>query len=55
VRTSRKHHNLLAWQEGMNIVDLTYEITAKFPDSEKFGLISQMQRCAVSIPSNIAD
>ena len=55
MRTSRKHHNLLVWQEGMNIVDLTYEITSKFPDSEKFGLTSQMQRCAVSIPSNIAE
>lgn len=55
MRTIRKHHNLLAWQEGMNIVDLTYQITSQFPDSEKFGLISQMQRCAVSVPSNIAE
>jgi four helix bundle protein len=40
---------------AMNIMDLTYEITSKFSYSEKFGLVSQMQRCAVSVPSNIAE
>ena len=55
MRNGRKHHSLLVWQEGMNIVELVYQITSTFPSSEKFGLISQMQRCAVSIPSNIAE
>ena len=55
MRTSRSHHSLLEWQEGMNVVDITYQITSTFPNTEKFGLICQMQRCAESIPSNIAE
>ncbi len=34
---------------------MVYEFTSKLPDSEKYGLISQMNRCCVSIPSNIAE
>lgn len=41
--------------ESMNLVSETYKITRDFPDFEKFGLVSQMNRCAVSIPSNIAE
>ncbi len=39
----------------MSLVSETYKITHDFPDFEKFGLVSQMNRCAVSIPSNIAE
>ena len=39
----------------MSLVSDTYKITRDFPDFEKFGLVSQMNRCAVSIPSNIAE
>jgi len=39
----------------MNIVERTYQITALFPKDERFGLISQMRRCAVSIASNISE
>ncbi len=39
----------------MDIVSDVYVITEKFPRSEMFGLVSQMRRCAVSIPSNIAE
>lgn len=39
----------------MEIVEEIYLITRDFPDQEKFGLVSQMRRCAVSIPSNIAE
>lgn len=39
----------------MRLVKMIYDLTKYFPQSERFGLISQMQRCAVSIPSNIAE
>jgi four helix bundle protein len=39
----------------MELIDATYTITKMFPDYEKFGLVSQMNRCAVSIASNIAE
>jgi four helix bundle protein len=47
--------DLEAWQLGMTIVELTYAVTSGFPDSERFGLCSQMRRAAVSIPSNVAE
>lgn len=39
----------------MKLVNSCYDLTRKLPDIEKFGLVSQMNRCAVSIPSNIAE
>lgn len=51
----RNFRNLEIWEKGMTIVKEIYKITSKFPGSEKFGLISQMQRAAISIPSNIAE
>jgi len=51
----RAHHDLQVWQLGMQLVKGVYELTATFPDSEKYGLCSQMQRAAVSVPSNIAE
>ena len=51
----RAHHDLQVWQLGMTLVKDIYTMTRQFPDSEKFGLCSQMQRAAVSIPSNIAE
>jgi four helix bundle protein len=47
--------DLLVWQKGILLVKLIYKITRNFPDEEKFGLVSQMRRAAVSIPSNIAE
>jgi four helix bundle protein len=47
--------DLIIWKRGLEIVKMTYEITKRFPKSETFGLASQMQRAAVSIPSNIAE
>jgi len=47
--------NLLVWQKAMKFVEEIYPLTAKFPDNEKFGLVSQLRRAAVSIPSNIAE
>ncbi|HKO35452.1 MAG TPA: four helix bundle protein [Pyrinomonadaceae bacterium] len=51
----KSYHDLLVWQKGIALVKRIYEITRTFPDSEKFGLVSQMRRAAVSIPSNIAE
>lgn len=49
------HKDLVVWQRGMSLVKAVYEITKQLPRSEIYGLTSQMQRAAVSIPSNIAE
>ncbi len=49
------YKNLIVWQKSMDLVVAVYKLTDKFPKSEIYGLISQMRRCAVSIPSNIAE
>ncbi|WP_199118412.1 four helix bundle protein [Pedobacter sp. ASV28] len=46
---------LQIWKEGMEMAKQVYLLLAKFPSSEKFGMISQISRCAVSVPSNIAE
>jgi four helix bundle protein len=51
----RAHHELQVWQESMNFVETVYRITSEFPDEERFGLTSQMQRAVVSVSSNIAE
>jgi four helix bundle protein len=52
---ARSYKDLLVWQKGMALAKGIYGITQAFPDEEKFGLVSQMRRAAVSIPSNIAE
>ena len=47
--------NLLVWQEAMNLVVAVYRQTKTFPREETYGLTSQTQRAAVSIPANIAE
>ena len=49
------YNNLQIWQQAMDLVEETYKLTASFPIEEKFSLVSQMTRAAVSIPSNIAE
>ncbi len=49
------YQDLVVWQKAMDVVVLVYELTAKFPKDEIFGLVSQMRRAAVSIASNIAE
>jgi four helix bundle protein len=49
------HKNLIVWKKSMDLVTLVYRFTSRFPKEEIYGLISQMRRSAVSIPSNIAE
>lgn len=51
----RKHHDLRVWQEAIDLVEAIYDLTKRFPKTEIYGLISQMRRSAVSVPSNIAE
>lgn len=46
---------LIVWQKAINLVKEIYKATNSFPSSELYGLVSQMRRSAVSIPSNIAE
>lgn len=49
------YRDLLVWQKGIALVKHIYQITRTFPEDERFGLISQMRRAAVSVPCNIAE
>jgi len=49
------YQKLTVWQKAMDLAEVIYTITKKFPASELYGLVSQMRRCSVSIPSNIAE
>jgi four helix bundle protein len=51
----KAHKKLRVWQEAMALVKMIYEATSTLPSEEKFGLVSQMRRAAVSVPSNIAE
>ncbi|MBN1507545.1 MAG: four helix bundle protein [Sedimentisphaerales bacterium] len=46
---------LLMWQRAMDLAIECYELTKRFPRSETYGLVSQLQRAAVSVPSNTAE
>lgn len=52
---SRNFRDLKVWQKGMEIVKQAYRAAARFPQKEVYGLTSQLQRAAVSIPANIAE
>jgi four helix bundle protein len=54
-KKSQNYKDLVVWQKGITLAKEAYRLTAKFPGEEKFGLVSQMRRAAVSIPSNIAE
>ena len=52
---TRSYQDLVVWQKGIALAKLVYSMTGTFPSEEKFGLIAQMRRAAVSVPSNIAE
>jgi len=52
---SSSYRNLVVWQKSMELTKQIYLITKHFPKEETYGLTSQIRRCAVSIPSNIAE
>jgi four helix bundle protein len=49
------YRELIVWQKAMNLVEAVYRMTDEFPKKEIYGLASQIQRAAVSVPSNIAE
>ena len=51
----RNHRDLVAWQEAMDLAMFVYDCTLNWPSEEKYGLVVQSRRSAVSIPSNIAE
>ena len=51
----RTFRDLIAWQRSMQLAQAVYQLTRTLPDSERFGLVLQMRRAAVSVPSNIAE
>lgn len=49
------YRELIVWQKSMDLVTQIYKITKGFPKEELYGLVNQIRRCAISIPSNIAE
>lgn len=53
--TIRDYKDLQVWQKSMASAQRIYQLTRTFPSEEKFGLVPQMRRAAVSVPSNLAE
>jgi four helix bundle protein len=51
----KSYRDLIVWQKSIDLVKNIYTFTQSFPKEEQYGLTNQMRRCAVSIPSNIAE
>jgi four helix bundle protein len=51
----KSYKELNVWKKGMEIVECIYDITEKFPQKDLYVLTSQIQRSAISVPSNIAE
>ncbi len=51
----KTYRDLIVWQKSMALVTEIYKLSKSFPKSEMYGLTSQTRRCAISIPSNIAE
>ena len=53
--TVQKYTDLMAWQKAMTLVQEVYKVSQKLPVEERYGLIAQLRKSAVSIPANIAE
>lgn len=53
--SGKPHERLEAWKSAMELVEVIYRVTSTFPTQEQYGLVSQMRRAAVSVPSNLAE
>jgi four helix bundle protein len=51
----RGYQELIAWQKSMDLVEAVYRVSSDLPPEERFGLMAQLRRAAVSIPSNVAE
>lgn len=54
-KKKNNYKNLKIWNLGIEIIDDVFELLSEFPKDEKYGLTSQISRCSISIPSNIAE
>jgi four helix bundle protein len=54
-KKTQSYRDLVVWQKGIELAKIIYPLSAHFPSEEKFGLISQIRRAAISVPSNIAE
>jgi four helix bundle protein len=55
IKKTQDYKDLVVWEKGIALAKLIYRLTQSFPSAEKFGLVAQMRRAAVSIPSNLAE
>lgn len=51
----RSYKDLLVWQKGIELAKIVYRLTKTYPSEEKFGLVAQIRRAAVSVPCNLAE
>ncbi|XCF07187.1 four helix bundle protein [Tamlana crocina] len=51
----KSYRDLDVWKEARKLVTIIYEFTQEYPKEEIYGIVNQMRRCAISIPSNIAE
>ncbi|MCL4522922.1 MAG: four helix bundle protein [Acidobacteria bacterium] len=51
----RSYRDLLVWQKAMDLVEISYRLSRRLPDGERYGLTTQIQRAAVSVVANIAE
>jgi four helix bundle protein len=51
----KSYRELIVWQKAMDLVEESYRLTKRLPKAETYGLCSQIQRAAISIPANIAE